>query len=440
MDNNEWALDSLGDVLEQDPLRILDVENDTQILLNKIGAPSETERATSNFESLVFGDSRPEDDTFTEFAGRAIPFILTAGAGPLIKGGKALTKLAKSKAATKTFQKAAKKQLYNITNDKYIIDEIANSLEYLDKPSEKPLAIKREVEQVLKKNIRDTKLAEEFADPYINPVAKYISDKAFVLGNAGATPDEIRSILLNEANTLSETSGMDLKNVNRIINDRVNAKQNYQNLKNSREQASYILNEDMKRHPNVYKEFMEENNIDPNNRSIKDIEKLNKFHQNRYEERLQELNRINRSTIPSIPEGVPHNEWNNIIMELAKPSIVATAAVKGPQATIDFGQKMLLNKEPEYKWYNAVSDTLKDMVGLDLGSPSRFNEEEINQYLEWAQDVGLLTSDQWKNWEPRQKLAKVAELAEFAKQYNNTGNEYDYKTIYGATRKEILGR
>lgn len=438
MDNNEWALDTISDVLEQDPLRILDVENDTQILLNKIGAPSETERATSNFESLVFGDSRPQDDTLTEFAGRAIPFILTAGLGPAIKGGKALTKLAKSKAATKAFHKAAKKQLSNITNDKYIIEEIADNFNYLSKPHERPLTVERSVEGILKKNGYDTKLAKELAEPYINPVAKYVSDKAFVLGNAGATPDEIRSILLNEANTLSKTSGMDLEDVNRIINERINAKQKYQNLKNSREQALYILNEDVKRHPEVYKQFMAENNIDPNNRSIKDIEKLNKFHQERYENRLRELDRLDKSTVPDIPQGTPTNEWNNIISEIAKPSIIATTSVKGPQVAVDFGQKMLLNKEPEYKWYNAVSDTLKDMVGLDLGNPSRFNEEEINQYLEWAQNVGLLTSDQWKSWQPRQKLFKVAELAEFARQYNNTGNEYDYKTVYGNTRKENL--
>lgn len=73
--SNEYAMDTFDEVLKNDPLRILDIGNDTQILLGKAGAPSETERATSNFEKEVEGKSRPLSHTLTD-ASRILPDAL----------------------------------------------------------------------------------------------------------------------------------------------------------------------------------------------------------------------------------------------------------------------------------------------------------------------------------------------------------------------------
>ena len=94
--DNEYALDTFTETAKKDPLRLLDVENDTQMLLSKLGAPSETERARSNYNKLVYNEPRPVTHHLTEFIGRLLPNLAAVGGAKVVKlTGSALKKGAK---------------------------------------------------------------------------------------------------------------------------------------------------------------------------------------------------------------------------------------------------------------------------------------------------------------------------------------------------------
>jgi hypothetical protein len=462
----QWALDSLGDVLENDPLRLLDMENDVQMGLNKLGLPSETDRATSNFEDLVFDTGRPFRDNYTEFAGRAIPFLLTAAFGPVVKGSKVglgkLNKLINNKKVNKAFQRAANKQLKNITDDPTVIKNVNKMFSKVSKPVEYPPVVRVRANSALLKAKHEgvenaLNYLDDIADIYTNPVSKYVADKSKNLVAEGKSIDQIRDILKNEARSLANSSGIDAKDVNNIIDTLLNKKQFYQNFTKIARETSSDIKRDIFRNKNVYKQFAADNKINYNDieklvngkipiDKFKDWDKLKDFHNTRYIKAQDTLSKLNKATIPEVnkPLQPEASSWENIMSKLKPtevlgPSVATALVTKAPEFATTVIENKLDNK-PEYTWKNALGDTLKDMLGLDWSNPERFNEHEVNQYLQWAEDVGLMSSDQWNNWTPREKLLKVKQIADFAREFDNTGDDYDYKTLYGDTRKEMFKR
>lgn len=462
----QWALDSVGDVLEHDPLRILDIENFTQMLLNKVGLPSETDRATSNFEDLVFKSGRPFRDNYTEFAGRALPFLITASVGPVFKGSKVglnkLSKLISNKKASKAFQRAANSQLKNITDDPTVIKNVSKLFKnYNSKAINGPVATKARVNRALSRAQEEgskdaLKYLDDIADVYTNPVTKYVTEKSKNLVEEGNSIDQIRGILKNEAQSLSNSSGIDVKDVNTIIDTLLNRKQYYQNCSKIARKTSPYIKGDILRNPDIYKQFAADNKINYNDieklatgkipiDKFKEWDKLKDFHNTRWVNTQDMLSKLNKATIPNVNKSLQATSWEDIMSKLELPkemlgsSIKAALVTKAPEAATTLIENKL-DKKPEYTWKNALGDTIKDMLGLDWSNPERFNEHEINQYLQWAQDVGLMSTNQWENWTPRQKLLKVKQIADFAREFDNTGDDYDYKTLYGDTRKEIFKR
>ena len=112
--DNEYALDTIEETAKKDPLRLLDIENDTQMLLSKLGAPSETERARSNYNKLVYNEPRPVTHHLTEFIGRLLPNLAAVGGAKVVKlTGSALKKGGKDfvkKLATSKLKRAALKK------------------------------------------------------------------------------------------------------------------------------------------------------------------------------------------------------------------------------------------------------------------------------------------------------------------------------------------
>lgn len=462
----QWALDSAGDVLEHDPLRILDFENDTQMFLNKLGLPSETDRATSNFEDLVFKSGRPFRDNYTEFAGRALPFLATASVGPILKGSKVgvnkLSKLISNKKASKAFQRAANRQLKNITDDPTVIKNVSKMFknynsEAITEPMITRIGARRALRRAEEEGSKDAlKYLDDIADVYTNPISKYVIEKSKNLVNEGNSIDQIRGILKNEAQSLSNSSGVDIKDVNTIIDTLLNKKQYFQNYVKIARKASTDIKRDILRNPDIYKQFAADNKINYNDiekliqgkipiDKFKEWDKLKDFHNTRYVKAQDMLSKLNKATIPDVNKPLQATGWEDIMSKLKLPkeilgSSIKTALVTKAPEFVTTTLENKLDKKPEYTWKNALGDTIKDMLGLDWSNPERFNEHEINQYLQWAQDVGLMSTNQWENWTPRQKLLKVKQIADFAREFDNTGDDYDYKTLYGDTRKEIFKR
>jgi hypothetical protein len=118
-DKGSYALNTIGDILEYDPLRLLDLGNLFQ--LGASGGPgsildNEEARATSNFEKLVEDKSRPLKHTLID-ATRLLPDVITTLVGP---GFASIKKAAKNKAtkeATELGEKIAGKLVKERTED-----------------------------------------------------------------------------------------------------------------------------------------------------------------------------------------------------------------------------------------------------------------------------------------------------------------------------------
>ena len=403
--DNEYALDTLTETAKKDPLRLLDVENDTQMLLSKLGAPSETERARSNYNKLVYNEPRPVTHHLTEFIGRLLPNLAAVGGTKLVKlTGSALKKGGKDfvkKLATAKLKRAAIKKAQKDfgTENKTFIKAFTDI--YKGNPQ----------------RIRD------FADIYEKSGLKTMADKirAFDTTIDGVIHSRFKNMpgdlttkynaLLNDVSALSKQTKIPEDEIVKAIKreaDRAFKEPKFKELK-------FIDNklDDMKFNPDLYKGLTdEETDILFKNRKDEflDIEKSTAFFNTGLDNVVYATG---DELVPDIIKKAP---------KFFGKAAAAEAKLHAPRIADLFHDKVFYQKpvEKEFKKYtfdkqpdtHPVLDLIGVIIDVDYYNPNRWNKEDVEWFLNKAYEKGLFSNKDWTRWTPRQKVLKMKEIVQ----------------------------
>lgn len=403
--DNEYALDTFTETVKQDPLRLLDVENDTQMLLSELGAPSETERARSNYNKLVYNEPRPVTHHLTEFIGRLLPNLAAVGGTKLAKlTGSALKKGGKDfvkKLATSKLKRAALKKAQKGfgTKNKELVKFL--TAHFKDDP------------QV----IRNT------ADLFEKSGLKTMADKirtfdttidGVILNRFKNTPGDLTTkyiAILNDVPALSKQTKIPEDEIVKAIKreaDRAFKEPKFREL-NFRD-AKFS---DMRDNPGLYKGLTDEE---------ADI-----LFKNRKKEYLD----IAKSTayFNTGLDNVVYATGNELVPDIIKKApkffgkaVAAETNLHSPRL-IDLVHDSIVYQKPvekEFKKYtfdkqpdtHPVLDLIGDIIGVDYYNPNRWNKEDVEWFLNKAYEKGLFSNKDWTRWTPRQKVLKMKEIVQ----------------------------
>ena len=403
--DNEYALDTFTETAKKDPLRLLDVENDTQMVLSKLGAPSETERARSNYNKLVYNEPRPVTHHLTEFIGRLLPNLAAVGGAKLVKlTGSALKKGAKDfakKLATSKLKRAALKKAQKGlgTEDKTVIKSLTS----------------------LFKN--DPQRVRDAIDLYEKNGLKTIADKirAFDTTIDGVVHSRFKKIpgslttkyntILNDVPDLSKQTKIPEDEIVKAIKreaDRAFREPKFKKL-------NFIDNklDDMRNNPDLYKGLTdEETDILFKNRKDKylDIEKSTAFFNTGLDNVVYATG---DELVPDIIKKAP---------KFFGKAGAAEIKLHAPRLADLVHDKVFYQKpvEKEFKKYtfdkqpdtHPVLDLIGDIIGVDYYNPNRWNKEDVEWFLNKAYEKGLFSNKDWTRWTPRQKVLKMKEIVQ----------------------------
>ena len=399
--DNEYALDTLEETAKKDPLRLLDVENDTQMALSKLGAPSETERARSNYNKLVYNEPRPVTHHLTEFIGRLLPNLVAVGGPKLVKlTGSALKKGGKDfvkKLATAKLKRAALKK------------------------AQKSLGTENKI--AAKSLMDDPQFVRDTIDIFEKNGLKTMADKirAFDTTIDGVIHSRLKNIpgdlttkynaILNDVPYLSKQTKIPEDEIVKAIKreaDRAYKEPKFRELNFRDNQFA-----DMRDNPDLYKGLTdEETDILFKNRKDKflDIEKSTAFFNTG----------LDNVVYATGDELVP-----DIIKKAPKFFGKAGAAefnLHAPRIADLFHDKVFYQKpvEKEFKRYtfdkqpdtHPFLDLIGDIIGVDYYNPNRWNKEDVEWFLNKAYEKGLFSNKDWTRWTPRQKVLKMKEIVQ----------------------------
>jgi hypothetical protein len=430
-DNRDWAKDTVSEVAKEDPLRLIDLENDTQMLLSKIpGAPSETDRAINNYRSMVFDEPKPAVDHLIEGTGRILPTLATAGASlgvsalnkAMKKGSKNLAKKLltpiknsiKTKYAEKAFKKHVNEQLKDLEK-KYGKTTIQTLNEKYFKNVKKPLDEFDEFALKLSPAGKTNRNAlNDITDVYRNSIDNFVREKISKYEGSAedryfklmTQKDDLAKVLNTDSQTIEEA-------IKRVAGEEDVAEQ-VQKLN-----FRYDIDRDVKANPEVYKNVPEkdyskvweerkiadENLMSSSNKFFD--EDINIAHQPISQE---ELNKAADELGLSI-KGNLKNLGNYSIAKAGKNTFQSLPNTLRPNKEEPEFKNKTFDKEPDTSLPKTLLQSLADVIGFDWRNPNRFNSEDIEYFLMRAQEEGLLSNDNWKNWSARQQVEKVDEIA-----------------------------
>lgn len=423
-DNKDWAKDTFAEVAKEDPFRIIDLENDAQMLLSKVpGAPSEKDRAINNYRSMVFDEPKPAVDHLIEGAGRIIPTLATAGAsvgvGALKKalkiGGKGLAekflKPIKNSIKTNYTHKAFKKHVDSQLKDlekKYGKTTIQNLQEKYFKNVKEPLDEFDEVALKLSPSGNRNAL-NDMTDVYRNSIDNFIRGK--ISKYEGSAEDKYFK-LMSQKDSLAKELNTDPSEIEKVIKQVAGEEDIADQAR--KHNFRYDIDRDVKANPEAYKNVPE-----------KDYSKIWEKRKQIDEDFFDAPNKFLDENIDIARQPISQEELNKAADELGL-SIAGKAKKVGKVARgyteLKAGKNILqdapnivksktFDKAPDTSFPKTVLQSLADVVGLDWRNPNRFNSEDIQYFLTRAQEEGLLSNDNWKNWSARQQVEKVDEIA-----------------------------
>lgn len=401
--DNEYALDTFTETAKKDPLRLLDVENDTQMLLSKLGAPSETERARSNYNKLVYNEPRPVTHHLTEFIGRLLPNLAAVGGAKVVKlTGSALKKGGKDfvkKLATAKLKRAALKKA-----QKGIETEKNKTL----------------ITALLKDN---PQVVRETADVYEKNGFKIMADKirAFDTTIDGVIHSRLKKIpgdlttkynaILNDVPYLSKQTKIPEDEIVKAIKREADRAFKEPKLRELNFRDSKFA--DMGNNPDLYKGLTdEETDILFKNRKDKylDIEKSTAFFNTGLDNVVYATG---DELVPDIIKKAP---------KFFGKAGAAEIKLHAPRLADLVHDKVFYQKpvEKEFKKYtfdkqpdtHPVLDLIGDIIGVDYYNPNRWNKEDVEWFLNKAYEKGLFSNKDWTRWTPRQKVLKMKEIVE----------------------------
>lgn len=374
--DGDYALNTFKDIWKHDPVRLLDLGNDIQVLATQnVPELNEEARAISNFEKLTEDRHRPIKHTIVD-ATRLLPDVVSLLTGPLAS----VAKKSVSKKATKAVgSKVAKKLVNENTSD---IAQAFNNSKLLRRGA-KDKAAKNWV-----RNLYENKEA-------MNRVAgRSLSD------------DEIKAVRNELPNAITEK----IKKYNAGVDEIRPTAQ----LVNMSERFLPRDLEDVRRYLT-------------NSGLLSDVE-WEKLAKNlselpEYDRRI----RFSPTNVDRVLKGIPkekHNAVKDVLFEVTKgleaPVPTALATLKAADAGINKAAKINFqtNKELELKpnyWTlgsepTPVSDFIASVFNVDFDDPARFNKRDIDAFFEFLEDIGTIEPGIKDKWTPRQKVSVLREM------------------------------
>ena len=382
--DGNYALNTLKDIWKYDPMRLLDLGNDFQVLVSQNKPENNEEaRAISNFEKLTEDRRRPISHTLVD-ATRLLPDII-ALAGPALvkKGVKAIGK----KAAKATGSKVAG----TIVNEN--VSDIAQAFNN---------------SKLLQRDAKDTAAKRWVRNLYEN---KEAMNRA---AGRNLSEDEIKAVRNELPNAVAEK----IKKYNAGVDK-------YKSVEKGIEEI-VTLNESTQ--PTLFRLAKEE---------LVDAGKLTKDEMKTLLKNIAELPEYDKSAsfshinVDRILKGIPkekHDVVKNVVKDvlfegakgLGSPLTVADLTIKGADAGINKAAKINFqtNKELEMKpdyWTlgsepTPVSDFIASVFNVDFDDPARFNKKDIDAFFEFLEDIGTIEPGIKDKWTPRQKVSVLREL------------------------------
>ena len=403
--DNEYALDTFTETVKQDPLRLLDVENDTQMLLSQLGAPSETERARSNYNKLVYNEPRPVTHHLTEFIGRLLPNLAVVGGTKLVKltesalkkGGK---DFAKKLATSKLKRAALKKARKGLGSEN---KELLESLTAYSKDD--PQVIRDAVDLY---EIHGFKTKADKIRAFDTTIDGVIHDRF------KKTPGDLTTkynAILTDVPALSKQTKIPEDEIVKAIKreaDRAFREPKFRKLNFKDTQYDDMIN-----NPGLYKQLTDEE---------ADI---------LFENRKNEYLDIAKSTayFNTGLDNVVYATGDELVPDIIKKApkffgkaVAAEANLHYPRL-IDLAHDSIVYQKPvekEFKKYtfdkqpdtHPVLDLIGDIIGVDYYNPNRWNKEDVEWFLNKAYEKGLFSNKDWTRWTPRQKVLKMKEIVQ----------------------------
>ena len=403
---SEWAINTFGETVKEDPARLLDISNDIQLFAGRyLNAPSETERATSRFNKIVLGENRPISHTATEAAG-LLPDIIALGI-PFLKGFSKAAKKAKDIIKANKAEKAAFRKAGEIinktpipedkllaTNKKQILNDWRTSL-----PSK---TTDTKVEKYLNKNITGVNRNIVRANAKIDNLKESNKVIADLMRKEGLDP----TVKLNVVDWLSKNATKARKeigydNFNKLYKSMYDS--SVPTISTTKFSTYDILPESNK----VIADMIRKEGLDPTNyvnTVVKEIGKTVKP-----DKKMVVLPTLTHFVTGAVPK--------NVASAVRYP-LIRTAAATGNTAfdknssipeglTFPEISQYNFNRTRESMELNPLADFLKSLIHIDYNDPALYNENEVNKFLEVAEDNGILakgTNNMLSEATPRQKV------------------------------------
>lgn len=396
---SEWAINTFGETLKEDPARLLDISNDIQLFAGSyLNAPKETERATSRFNKIVLGEKRPISHTITEASG-LLPDIIAIGI-PFVKGFRKAAKTAKDISKANKAEKAAYVKAGEIINKTPIPEEkllSADKKKILNewKTSLPSKTTDTKVEKYLNKNIAGINRNITRANKKIDNLAESNKAIAKMMREEGLDP----TVKLNVVDWLSKNATKARKEI---------GYDNFNKLYKSMYDSSV---------PRISTTKFE---VLKNGKKVKPDKKM--------------------VVLPTLTHFISGAAPKNIAAALRYPLLRSAAAI-GNTATESIPPLALSYNVPEISQYNfnraresmelnPLADFLKSLIHIDYNDPALYNEDEVNSFLEVAEDYGILAkgTNRWlTDATPRQKVQLLNAIMNNKEWRNRASNAYkDY--------------
>lgn len=381
--DGDYALNTLKDIWKYDPVRLLDLGNDLQVLATQDEPEfNEEARAISNFEKLTEDKPRPFEHTFVD-ATRLLPEVVSILTGPFFAVAK---KSVTKEAAEETAKAVAKKLVNEDTSD--IAQAFNNS-------------------KLLQRDAKDRAARRWVRNLYENKEAM-----GRVAGR-NLSEDEIKAV----RNELSSAVTEKIKKYNTGVDEMRGLGKALERVNLSKKYLPKDL-DDLRRHLTI--------------RGGLTNAEWQKFAKNLAE--LPEYDRrisFSYINVDRLLKGIPKEKHNvvkdalfDVIFEGAKgleaPVPTALATLKAADAGLNKAAKINFqtNKELEMKpdyWTlgsepTPVSDFIASVFNVDFDDPARFNKKDIDAFFEFLEDIGTIEPGIKDKWTPRQKVSVLREM------------------------------
>ena len=376
--DGDYALNTFKDIWKYDPVRLLDLGNDFQVLISRNKPEIDEEaRAISNFEKLTEDRRRPVSHTLVD-ATRLLPDIIAFAGPTLLKAGaKAL-----GKGVTKKATKGVAKKLVNEgTSD---AAKALSKSKFLPR-DEKVMTGKKWVRDLLEnKDAMERVAGKKLSDKEVEGIRKNI--KEFV-------PHKI------------DTYNADVDKLKDVFK-RLNIKEKFE------------TKDDLVKYLSTNKKSLGLTDTEYKN-LIKNIDvlpdaKISNAHLP--VDRIIEKEKNISTPIKNIRENIRELAPGSIHSGL----IGADATMKVGDAAINDVLRPKLQSRPTIEinpnyWTKGseptpVSDFIASIFNVDFDDPARFNKKDIDTFFEFLEDAGYIEPGIKDKWTPRQKVSVMREI------------------------------